>query len=210
MKNIWLIRHGESQSNAGERTDSPHLAGLSPPGKVQACEIANVVTRKPDLVIYTPYIRTQLSVKPLLEKFPTVTAEEWPLQEFTYLNQTKFHRTTRNERKAAKLDYWQKCDPAYSDGDGAESYYDFQARIEKGIEQLKKQTGYVLVYTHGHVIRAILWYLLLGRINRDEDSFKRFYHLRQALNIPNGAIVKLDLNNEEPEMSAILTDHLSC
>ena len=66
------------------------------------------------------------------------------------------------------------------------------------------------IYTHGHVIRAILWYLLLGRINRDEDSFKRFYHLRQALNIPNGAIVKLDLNNEEPEMSAILTDHLSC
>lgn len=210
MKNIWLIRHGESQSNVGEITNCPHLVGLSSRGELQACEIANMVTRKPDLVIYTPYIRTLQSAKPLLKKFPAVTTEEWPLQEFTYLNPKKYHGTTRNDRKAEKLNYWQKLDPAYSDGDGAESYYDYIARIEKGINQLKTQKGYVVVYTHGHVIRTMLWFLLLRRINRDEDSFKRYYHLRQALTIPNGAIVKLGLNNTVSEMSAILTDHLSC
>ena len=209
MKNIWLIRHGESLSNVGERTNYPHLVGLTSRGELQACEVADKITKKPDLVIYTPYIRTQLSAKPLLEKFPTAVTEEWPLQEFTYLNPEKYHGTTRYERKAEKLIYWSKCDPTYSDGDGSESYNDFLARIERGIKQLKNQNGFVVVYTHGHVIRAMLWYLFLIQIKHDEDRFKRYCHLRQALSIPNGAIIKLDFNNPEAKMSEILTEHLS-
>jgi len=209
MKKIWLVRHGESLSNVGERTDYPHLVRLTSRGELQASEIADTITKKPDLVIYTPYIRTQLSAKPLLEKFPTVTTEEWPLQEFTYLNPEKYHGTTRNDRKAEKLSYWQKCDPAFSDGEGSESYNEFLARIETGIKQLKNQQGYVIVYTHGHVIRAMLWYLFLIQIKHGEDRFKRYCHLRQALSIPNGAIIKIDLNNTETTMSEILTNHLS-
>jgi broad specificity phosphatase PhoE len=207
--NIWLIRHGKSQSNAGEITISPCTTRLTKLGKKQAIKIAEDIRLKPDLVIYTSYFRTLQTAKPLLKKFPNVKTEQWPLHEFTYLNLKKYYKTTRKERRIDKKSYWSNLDPDYCAGNGAESFNFFLERIEAGLKKLKKQKGFVIVYTHGHVIRAIIWSLLVGKIKQDKDSFARYQHLRQALRVPNGAIVKLNFKERVPQISSIITDHLT-
>jgi len=208
MKNIWLIRHGESLSNVGKKTDYPHTVGLTERGFKQADQIARQIKEKPELVIHTPYIRTLQSSRPILKKYPDVKVEEWPLQEFIYLDPKLYHNTTRDERKMAKVQFWEKCDPYYSNGNGSESFCQFQTRLKKCLKKLRTRKGLVLVYTHGHVLRNMIWYVLNGKLECDAKSFKRYRSLRTALSVPNGAIIKLNLNSREWAMSTILTGHL--
>jgi broad specificity phosphatase PhoE len=208
MNNIWLIRHGESQSNAGEKTTTPEHIGLTTLGELQSQQIANTIIHQPDLVVYTPYVRTQQSSKPIIEKYPGVIHEEWPLQEFTYLNPHQYHNTSRHDRQSSKRIYWSKCDPYYSDGGGAESYYEFLNRIEICLNRLKTIDGFIIVYTHGHVISSILWYVLNWHLKHNYKNMQHYYNFRQALKIPNGAIIKMNLLGEEPEISPILINHI--
>lgn len=208
MNNIWLIRHGESLSNLGERTASPELVGLSDKGKKQSEQIAQLIDTQPNLVVYSPFIRTKSTAQPVIDKYPDSLFEEWPIQEFTYLSTEKYHNTTRFERVTSKTVYWEKCDANYKDGEGAESYNEFLARVEVCINKLKKQQGFVLVYTHGHVIRTIMWYMLFNSMHQLKDNLEGYSHLRSVISIPNGAILKVNFNENDSGLSTILTDHL--
>ncbi|HSF76605.1 MAG TPA: phosphoglycerate mutase family protein, partial [Microcoleus sp.] len=82
---IWIIRHGQSQSNAGLATIGPHENALSELGDRQSRCIPTAVKQTPDLIVTSPYLRTQLTAQPLIEKFPHTPVEVWQVQEFTYL-----------------------------------------------------------------------------------------------------------------------------
>ncbi len=91
---IWIIRHPQSQSNAGQATTSPDDNGLSELGLLQAQCVADArsygdtarVALCPDWIATSPYWRTQLTAQSLLEKFPQVKSEIWQVREFTYLS----------------------------------------------------------------------------------------------------------------------------
>ena len=59
MKNVRLIRHGESAANAGEPTRDHASIPLTAKGLEQARAVAQSITSAPGLILASPFLRAQ-------------------------------------------------------------------------------------------------------------------------------------------------------
>ncbi|HEY8460519.1 MAG TPA: histidine phosphatase family protein [Blastocatellia bacterium] len=210
-KNVWLIRHAESAGNAGLATSRPDTIPLTERGAEQALRLADSFMRAPALIVTSPFIRTQQSARPTIERFPSSRREQWQVQEFSYLSPERYRDTTIADRKPFVEKYWSRCDPHYADGDGAESFADFILRVERAIEGLWScQADFVAVFGHGLFMRAMIWRMLFGAHPIDADAMSSFRHFMLATIMPNTAIIKVDLlaQLQEARISNIITAHL--
>jgi probable phosphoglycerate mutase len=208
MNNIWLVRHGECGSNIGEKTTHPATSILTETGKLQSECIAACIDAQPDSIIHSPYIRSLQSAQPTINKYPGVTVDEWPVQEFVYLPHEKFQNSTQTDRQTAVDEYWQQCDPQQKNSDEAESFVEFIDRMERMIALLWHSSDHIIVFTHGHVIRAMIWKIITGRLQKDKTGMQQYRSLRQALYIPNAVILKINLRGPELQMSQLITAHI--
>lgn len=155
-KEIWFIRHAESEANAGLPTQHPRTIPLTPLGHHQAELLSTKLDRRPDLFIVTPYLRTRQTAQPAIEKFPEVPVEVWELQEYDFLSHEQCIGTTVDQRKPWVTEFWNKCAPDYVHGKGAESFFDFQKRVADALHRLTKvDASFIVAFVHGHVIRAL-------------------------------------------------------
>lgn len=155
MAEVWFIRHGESNSNAGTRTTDPATPVLTEKGWEQARALSLRFPEAPGLIVMTPFIRTQQTAAPTLERFPDTQCEIWPLQEFVGLAAAKYDGTTVTERGPMMREYWNRADPDYVDGPGAESFSSLIARVRDGFARLQQRPEpFVAVFTHGYVIEV--------------------------------------------------------
>ena len=104
---VYLIRHAESVSNAGERTASHGGAELSSEGRRQAEALTARIGFRPDLIVVSPFVRTRQTAEPLRQKYPDVPVEEWPVQEFSFLDADRCADTTQEERRPLAEAYLQ-------------------------------------------------------------------------------------------------------
>ena len=161
MKEIWFIRHGESESNAGLPSQSAASPPLTPKGQDQAARVAEQITRQPDRIIISSYIRTVQTAEPTIARFPNTLVETWPVQEFTYLSHQYYDNQTGPSRIRPSLKYWHTADPDYVDGDQAESFNHFIQRVTQTLDDLKPlDDQFTLIFSHGWFIRALPWVLL--------------------------------------------------
>jgi broad specificity phosphatase PhoE len=86
MKEVWLIRHGESEANAGLASSDPALIPLTEKGYQQAVKVSTVISMIPSLIVFSPYLRTQQTAQPTMQLFPQAECQEWNIQEFTFLS----------------------------------------------------------------------------------------------------------------------------
>lgn len=194
MKQIWFIRHGESQANAGQATLNNESITLTDTGHEQARRLAAEITQRPGLIIVTPYIRTQQTAAPTIAKFPGVPVETWPLHEFDYLSPGQCAGTTAAERRAWVEEYWQRCDPDLVHGPGAESFNHFQQRILPQLTQLQQHPAQLLlVFTHGYVIRLLMQHFEQPNFPSGTLRLQHFVRQQLALNIKNTHIYKVKL-----------------
>ncbi|HYD17435.1 MAG TPA: histidine phosphatase family protein [Patescibacteria group bacterium] len=152
---FYLIRHGESASNAGEKTTDAGSTTLTERGWQAARANAATFPHKPDRVITSRYIRTAQTAEPFLARFQGVPVEEWDIHEFTYMSAEKYAGTTTHDRRPHIDVYWKKGDPHFADGD-AESFAQFAARCHAAIARMAQSEGITVAFTHGHMIRGIL------------------------------------------------------
>lgn len=189
----WLVRHAESESNAGSATSDPRTIRLTSRGHAQAYCVADAITDTPRRIVTTPFCRTWETAVPTLERFPEVPHEEWPLQEFTYLALERCRQTTAMERKPFVGAYWSRSDIAYCDGPGAETFTHFINRIQSARIRLAAMSSVpLLIFTHSYVIHAFYW--LQGGYNikhLDPRSMRQFRSLSNQMTIPNAAIIPL-------------------
>ena len=210
MKDIWLIRHGESLSNAGKKTTHPGTSVLTQKGLLQARCIASYVKDKPDIIIHSAYTRAWQTAEPTIQKFPDSIVQEWPVQEFVYLSHVRYMETTKADRRVDVDLYWDECNPVRKDSADAESFAEFIDRVGMIAEKLTHNEGRIMMFTHGHVIRAMLWRVLTGRLQKDKAAMAQYRSLRQALYIPNAAILKISVDAmDEVWMSPLITAHLT-
>jgi len=151
-----LVRHGESEANAGLPTETPHSIPLTARGHEQALLLAEKFDSAPGLIVVSPFIRTRQTATPLMARFPHVPVEEWPVHEFTYLNPERYRGTTETQRGVFAHDYWLRCDPHWNDGGGAESFADLIGRIDELERRLRGSTRNTVIFTHGYFIKALL------------------------------------------------------
>jgi len=189
-KTIWFIRHGQSQANADKdyRADnfSVPLVSLTELGQKQAEKVLDYFEKTPDLIITSSYVRTQQTARPLINKYPFIPQEEWLIHEFTYLSVDRCFNTTFSERQPYKEEYWQRNDPNYNDGKGAESFNDFMSRTSNTIETLKnRKENFVVLFSHEYIISATK-YLLEKQphkiTSREMQEFKEFFNSNRVSN----------------------------
>src|SRR5258708_3219732 len=126
----WLIRHAESVANTGVWSDRPQEVGLSEQGFKQAAEIAQKVIVQPDLIVVSPFKRSQQTAAPLIARWPQAPVEVWPVEELIYLAPSKCFKATVEERRSMVESYWQRADPFFGDGEGAETFAHFVSRLQ--------------------------------------------------------------------------------
>lgn len=191
-REICVIRHGESEGNIGLPTDMPASIRLTERGHRQAVDVAGCFTQAPDLIVTSPYVRTQQTAAPLLARYPWVPMEIWPVHEFTYLNPLKYAGTTQNQRGEFARSYWRQCDPHWNDGDGAESFVDFVGRIDDLLARLAVSTALSLVaFTHGYFIKGLQLRLANPRVLVDAALMAAFRDGRKMNLAANGEVIRV-------------------
>jgi broad specificity phosphatase PhoE len=155
MRTIF-IRHGQSTGNAGIPCHNLALLELTELGWRQSREVAASWTEKPDLIVTSPYLRTQQTAAATIERFPNVPVEVWPIQEFTYLQPNRWNGTLSSERMPHIERYWNQADPDFSDGEGAESFTTLLHRARAALDRLEvlPVESLVYVFSHGQFIQA--------------------------------------------------------
>jgi broad specificity phosphatase PhoE len=151
---LWLIRHGETEVNRGIWSAKPTESHLTSQGIEQAKKVATALTRQPDLIIFSPLIRTQETADFLLKKWPTTPHQIWPIQEISYLSANRLQTLKPLQRAEEIKGYWEKNDPYYTDGEDAESFATFLQRVEHFNAEILKQKGFVVVIGHEQFLKA--------------------------------------------------------
>lgn len=181
---FYLIRHGESASNAGEKTLDAASTTLTERGWQGARANAASFPATPHRIVTSRYIRTSQTAAPLLERFAQVPVEEWDIHEFTYMSADKYAGTTTHERRPFIDEYWKRLDPHFADGDG-ESFAGFAARCRAFVARMGNTTGITAAFSHGHFTRGVL-HALDGHFDAvTPDTMTRFWQDHHANPIPN-------------------------
>ncbi len=185
--NIYLIRHGESESDIKQKYDGDYDDNLTVMGLQQAQEVANNTLLKNIDAIYTsPKIRAQETSKIIQSKYdvPVHILEDLAEQDIygAFLELGKDQPEEEYRRLGEVL---VNKDTAY---DGAETYWDFRDRVLKSFQELTTSPyNEIAVITHGGPIRCI---------------FREIIKHTTVESLGNGAIIKLSLNND----SAVVED----
>lgn len=210
MIRVFLIRHGESESNAGLPSADPGSAPLTPDGHRQARRIARVLADVPALIVTSPYLRARQTAQPTISRFPGAACQEWPVQEFTYLAAFHGRASTAAQRQPYARAYWDRADPDHV-SPGAESFTSLTSRAADFLDRLSTQgSGPVVVFTHGLFMRAVAWMLLTGIVTPDHDQMCSFRGFADRYLIPNAGVIELrQAAHDDPVLLSGSTIHLS-
>lgn len=185
-----LIRHGESEANAGLPTPSPAAIRLTEKGQGQAAALAERLDVLSALIIVSSYLRTRQTAEPFMQKHPGTPVEVWPVHEFTYLDIGRHANTTEAERLQFVEAYWDRNDPHRNEGSGAESFAEFIHRVDTSIARLRvHETGPVVVFTHGYFIHGVEM-RLANPYRLVDDSLMKSFHESWPENAPGHCEVR--------------------
>ena len=190
-----FIRHGQSTGNAGIPCDDLGSIPLTELGWAQSREVAASWTETPDLIVISPYLRTRQTATATIERFPNVTVEVWPIEEFTYLQPSRWNGTRSTERMPFLERYWKDADPEYWDGEGAESFSALLRRGEATLDRLAFHPNATLAYifSHGQFIQAVRS-LVVDSKRSDQEKMRKFWRKGEPPAIAN--VEKIELQNE--------------
>ncbi len=199
MKNIYLVRHGETVSNAGGVAVRNAEIPLTELGREQAKDVANWLLEHVDPidnVFISKFIRTHQTAVPLLEKIKIEPTVIEGLEEFNYIDFSRIESISAVKRRKLSQHYWLAATPDYIDGKDAESFNQLQIRISKVLDYFNElPSGNYVVYTHGLWLSMLLW-RLLNFSTHSSLAMQQFRQFEQAIKIKNTEVFLLQLQDE--------------
>lgn len=185
MKELWLVRHAQSEGQKPGSTNSNPLTEL---GQQQAQGAANYLAKivDPDVIIHSSSVQTEQTAEQFINQvgyrsYTVTPVEVWDIQEYTYLSEK----------------HWDNMDPDYMDGDGAESFNQMLGRVERFIRHfLQSRYGTAVAFTHGQFMKAVLCLLQAEGMHGRLPTMSEFYALHMGMEIPYTGIIKLNFCNE--------------
>ena len=189
----WLIRHGESAANAGAASDNPGDIPLTETGHRQARELAHRLPRPLDLIVLSPVLRTRQTAQPTVTRFPARhPGRGSPVQECTYLSPCRCVGTTAAQRHPLVEAYRARLDPAFVNGDGAESFTTMAERARALRRRLDEvSAGFVVVlFTHGQIMQCCRL-LATEPAQDDRTLMAAFLAADRTAPIRNGEILEM-------------------
>lgn len=211
MHTFYLVRHGESQANAGLPSIGPENIALTPRGIEQAKLIARYFKSSPlRLIATSSYVRTQQTAAYTRELYPFIPLQQWRVQEFTYLSSIHQVCSTTEDRRPLVDAYWQRLLPDFEDDPGSESFRSFIGRAQALIAQLINPAyDTVAVFSHRQFISAVLWLIECEQIEISAQTMQKFKCFLEGMLIPNGAIVQVKVRQSRAQWDyELITEHL--
>lgn len=203
-REIQLVRHGESQANAGWTAKDARSPALTERGLAQANQLASALSPKPELLIQSDMVRSQQTAERILALHPNARSVTWPVHEFTPLSEASYAGTTVAQRSEASRSYWAEGDPWSVSGPGAESFGQLIARANVVLDRLKQETSdNVVVVSHRKFLTALLWLALKGDNRVSRRRMQRYRAFDQAIRLPNASIVRLRWEADRAWISAV-------
>ena len=192
-----FIRHGQSTGNAGIPCTDLATIELTEKGWSQARQVAADWIETPALIVTSPYLRTRQTAAPTIERFPDVPVETWPIEEFTYLQPSRWNGTLAADRAPHLVRYWGEADPGYCDGEGAESFAALLRRAEAALARLAAlpSPSLAYVFSHGQFIQAVRAIVTEAELD-DQGKMRRFWRRDEPPAIGNAELVAFELTGE--------------
>ena len=192
MTTAIFVRHGQSTGNAGIPCHDLAEIELTELGQQQARGVAASWTDTPSLIVTSPYRRTQQTAAATVARFSDVPVQVWPIEEFTYLEPSRWNGTRSVERMPYLERYWSELDPAYCDGPGAESFTTLLRRAEGALDRLANmpERSTVLLFSHGQFIQAVRT-IVVAPDTDDQSKMRGFWRKGEAPAISNAECVTL-------------------
>ena len=206
MKTLYLIRHAQSHANAGGAPLPDCELPLSDIGRRQAAELFDRLpeSKHSELspqensapphgepssrsVFVSQMRRTRETAAPYCRHYGIEPAELPCLNEFSYLPFDLIAKLSPGERKPLAQAYWQRGDVDERVGQGADSFADFDTRLEAFLQQWHQLPDGSLLFGHGIWIALLAWKLLGFQVASPADmaAFRAF---QTALPMPNTAV----------------------
>jgi broad specificity phosphatase PhoE len=197
FREVWWIRHAESLGNAGFRTREHGTYSLTENGFAQAEAFAAWCERRPSLVVTSSFTRARETAAPCLRRHAPPATDEWSVHEITYLAPARCVDTTHEERNEMARGYWERWDPHYRDGDGAETFAEFIDRVASALDRARHcSEPFITVFTHAMFIRGILWFALHRPSHIDRESMRMYHAFSHGFPVPNCAVLPMLISED--------------
>nr|WP_295770034.1 histidine phosphatase family protein [Rhodoferax sp.] len=159
---VIFVRHGESTGNVGIPSFDLSQMPLTALGQTQAQAVAASWMEAPSRIAMSPYLRAQQTAQPTVARYPAVPVDVLPMEEFAYLEPSRWNGTSREQRLPFIEAYWERGDPGYCDGPGAENFERLLGRVDDTLARLAYRPTDALVYafSHGQFMQALRTVLL--------------------------------------------------
>ena len=212
MKSFVLVRHGQSEDNAGMVSRGLGKTHLTNKGRQQAKFTGEHWRKEPDLIVVSPYIRTAQTAEPTIKRYSNAPVETWQIEEFRQLCAARYEGLSMEDRRPHYLAHWEKNDPDYIDGDGvgSESLRDLTGRLDNLENQLlETDFSNAYIFCHGFFLRAFMLRHTWGGTRPIIRSPRMFYDTARGWHYPNcGTIEGKILEDGRMLLGQIEIDHV--
>ena len=189
MKTLYLIRHAQSEANAGGISKPERDIALSPLGREQAQALVARLPRSNH--VYVSELRRTHETAAPYRRAHGITPQVLPqLNEFSCLAFDRLRGMDGTARRPLADAYWQRADPLECTGAGADSFAAFNQRLSAFLAHYPQLEDGSLLFGHGIWIGLLAWRLLGFSVETAADmaAFRRF---QTGLPMPNTAVWQL-------------------
>lgn len=197
MKKIYLVRHGQSITNAGGALQPNPQIQITELGKRQAEEVADWIIQtlgsNVDSINISKFIRTKQTAQPLIDKTGVQPNVIDGLEEFDYLSFAALDGVAFAKRLEEADAFWAHKAPDDLHGADAESYQSFYNRVATVLAHFKSlPAGNHVVYTHGLWISMLVWQIL-GQPHESNLDMRKFRQFELSIRAKNCEVFCLTL-----------------
>jgi broad specificity phosphatase PhoE len=191
LRSVFLVRHGESSSNAGGVTMPHAIIPLTALGRQQAIDLVERLPAAPARVLASSFVRAMDTAKPYAERSDVSIELEPLLQEFDMIDPALIAGMDQVQRRPVADAFWQQADPDKRMGDQAETFREFAGRVSSFLaDRLPSLPDGTVCFGHGIWIGMAAWQLL-GFSVLDGDAMRQFRRFQFGLPLANGVVYRL-------------------
>lgn len=172
MTKITFIRHAQSVSNTGGISVPINDIGLSVFGTEQALKLAQTLPATSQVFV-SPMIRTHETARPYCELHGVTPKVLDCLAEFSMISYELIAGMDGPQRSAVARPYWRAMDPNLRMGLQADTFFEFQARVNCFLDLMPGMADNTVIFGHGIWISLLKW-RLLGNEVKDAQSMELF------------------------------------
>ena len=191
MCRLYFVRHGESASNVGGVTMEHAAIPLTPRGVAQAAALAELLPAEPSRVLTSRFLRARDTARPFCERTGRQAEIHPLLHEFEMIDPALLAGMSGEQRRPIADAFWNRADPHERAGPRAETFAEFESRVDDFMGELATLPDRCVLFGHGQWLGLLLW-KLMGCSATDSRGMRAFRRCQLGLPLSNGVVVVLE------------------